>query len=98
MDAETFKVKTGRQPENDDLERVTCDKAGTLGHMQCGWCLQCDLPVYECGHTLSQLVERFMRLHELLHMLHQARIVPVQMVEIDPDDTRGLCVPEDPTS
>jgi len=43
-----FKEYTGREPENDDLERCNCKKAGLLGHQQCGWCKVRNIPVYEC--------------------------------------------------
>ncbi len=34
---ETFLAATGREPENDDLERCNCKEAGKLGHYSCGW-------------------------------------------------------------
>lgn len=43
-----FKEATGRNPENDDLERVNCPDAGKIGHRSCGWCKNCNLPVFEC--------------------------------------------------
>lgn len=39
-----FKASTGLLPEQDDLERCNCDKAGQLGHFQCGWDKERDLP------------------------------------------------------
>lgn len=51
MTASEFEAMTGRPSENDDLERVNCQHAGTLGHYSCGWCWHCAKPVYECGHT-----------------------------------------------
>ena len=51
-----FKRKTGRAPENDDLERCNCKEYGT-GHWGCGWCKECDLPVFQCGHWLNRAQE-----------------------------------------
>ena len=34
--------------EQDNVERITCPKAGTSGHMCCGYCPQCGAPGY-CG-------------------------------------------------
>lgn len=39
-----FKKATGFLPEQDDLERCNCDKAGQLGHFMCGWDKARDLP------------------------------------------------------
>lgn len=39
-----FKAATGMAPEQDDLERCNCDKAGKLGHFMCGWDAKRDLP------------------------------------------------------
>ena len=49
MDDEEFKKRTGRAPEQDDLERVNCPKAGKIMHSACGWCEQHDKPRFECG-------------------------------------------------
>lgn len=35
--AEYFKHATGREPQQDDLERSNCKLAGQIGHAQCGW-------------------------------------------------------------
>lgn len=48
--AEIFKNATGRDPENDDLERVNCSRRGP-GHFSCGWCNQCNSPMFECRGT-----------------------------------------------
>jgi len=42
--AEQFEEAVGRPPENDDLERCNCVRAGALGHMQCGWDKISNLP------------------------------------------------------
>jgi len=50
MNAKEFTEKVGRPPEQDDLERVNCEKAGERGHRNCGWCRACDTPRFMCGH------------------------------------------------
>lgn len=50
--AAAFTQSVGNVPEQDDLERVNCDAAGTPGHYACGWCLECDKPRFVCGHIL----------------------------------------------
>lgn len=50
-----FYLLTGRKPEQDDLERVNCDKAGQIGHFSCGWCKIHWCPVFECQSSLCQL-------------------------------------------
>ena len=48
--AELFKQYVGREPEEDDLERCNCEKAGqTMGHSMCGWNSKVNLPVYMVG-------------------------------------------------
>lgn len=42
-----FRAATGRAPEDDDLERSNCLKAGELGHWCCGWDHELDLPVFQ---------------------------------------------------
>jgi len=44
--AELFKQYVGREPEEDDLERCNCEKAGQAGHMMCGWNSKANLPIY----------------------------------------------------
>ena len=46
---EYFTDCVGREPELDDLERCNCDKVGEPGHETCGWCENCDLPLFICG-------------------------------------------------
>lgn len=41
-------------PLQDDLERSNCPLAGQLGHSQCGWDTEFDLPVFLVGHTPQQ--------------------------------------------
>lgn len=45
-----FVGRVGSLPINDDLERCNCKEAGRIGHFFCGWCKNCDLPVFICGH------------------------------------------------
>lgn len=47
--SEHFRKATGRDPINDQLERVNCEKAGKFGHSMCGWCQQHDVPITWCG-------------------------------------------------
>lgn len=44
--AEVFKLATGDDPVQDDLERCNCAKAGELGHSQCGWNYARNLPMF----------------------------------------------------
>jgi hypothetical protein len=58
MTAKQFEQITGRPPEQDDLERVNCPQAGSIGHEHCGTCPVCNLPRFMCG-GLSHEPERF---------------------------------------
>ena len=49
MNSKEFMLLTGRLPENDDLERVNCNEAGSDGHIMCGTCEAHNMPVWE-GH------------------------------------------------
>jgi len=49
--AKQFEEAVGRPPENDDLERCNCVKAGTLEHMCCGWDEISDLPWFMAPAT-----------------------------------------------
>ena len=55
ISAEYFEEKTGIEPIHDDLERCNCQKAGTIGHMACGWCVKCEMPVFMCSHFFPTL-------------------------------------------
>jgi hypothetical protein len=44
--AEQFKEYVGREPEDDDLERCNCVRAGQFGHTMCGWNSKANLPVF----------------------------------------------------
>ena len=45
--AKYFKEATGREPEQDDLERSNCNKAGHPFHSCCGWDWELNLPKFE---------------------------------------------------
>lgn len=44
-----FFEATGYLPEQDDLERSNCKKAGETVHLCCGWCEKHDKPRFMCG-------------------------------------------------
>lgn len=37
---------TGELPQDDDLERSNCPKAGQVGHEMCGWNYAANLPCF----------------------------------------------------
>ena len=47
--AEMFEKATGQEPVQDDLARVNCERAGEIGHMDCGWCTFHNKPHFMCG-------------------------------------------------
>lgn len=47
-----FKRATGREAEDDDLERTNCEKQGEFGHYSCGWCRGHLKPRFVCGCIL----------------------------------------------
>ncbi len=49
MDEAEYERRFGSKPEQDDLLRVNCDRAGTLGHSLCGVCEEHKKPRFECG-------------------------------------------------
>jgi hypothetical protein len=53
--AAMFKATTGREPQDDDLERVNCPTVGKPGHSQCGWCPVHQGPRYGCGCLVATL-------------------------------------------
>jgi hypothetical protein len=53
--AEAFLTATGREPENDDLERANCPLAGESGHYYCGWDRAQNRPAYETGCNVPAL-------------------------------------------
>lgn len=46
-----FAAAVGSEPTHDDMERVNCRVAGTIGHSHCGWCWKCNKPRFICGHA-----------------------------------------------
>jgi len=54
-----FIKATGKVPENDDLERCNCPKAGQLGHWQCGWNLKENLPMFMSTKGYEKAESRF---------------------------------------
>lgn len=47
-----FYQATGREPQQDDMERSNCDRPGFPGHAFCGWCQEHNKPRFECGCAL----------------------------------------------
>lgn len=50
---EQFIAATGREPQDDDLERVNCEHAGKLGHWCCGWNQELNKPQFDVGPIKS---------------------------------------------
>ena len=42
--AEYYEQATGSIPVNDDVVRANCSRAGTDGHVSCGWCTKNNVP------------------------------------------------------
>ena len=49
INREQFISATGREPEQDDLERVNCKQAGDVGHWCCGWNVEHNRPQADIG-------------------------------------------------
>jgi hypothetical protein len=49
LTTEEFTQRFGFEPEHDDLDRVNCKDAGSLGHMCCGVCSTHNKPRFICG-------------------------------------------------
>jgi hypothetical protein len=47
---EQFVMATGREPQQDDMERVNCKDTGKPGHHFCGWCPIHGTPRWLCHH------------------------------------------------
>ena len=57
-----FAQATGFNPEDDDMERVNCDRVGTKGHISCGWCDKHAKPRFLCHCIdLSRVTDADMR-------------------------------------
>lgn len=46
--AEEYHQATGKEAEQDDLERCNCPEIGTVGHQSCGWNEAKQLPNWMC--------------------------------------------------
>jgi hypothetical protein len=57
MTAKQFEQVTGYKPIQDDLIRVTCLEAGTMGHDHCGWCEAHWKPRFMCGCLASKQLQ-----------------------------------------
>lgn len=55
MTKEEFMAVTGFEPEQDDLERANCPKAGQLGHKACGVC-EHGMPTWTCKDCFPKAV------------------------------------------
>lgn len=53
MTEEEFIKIVGKEPYQDDLERVNCPEAGKLGHTCCGICKH-GKPKFLCHECLTQ--------------------------------------------
>ncbi len=49
-----FQRSTGNLPQQDDLERCNCPKAGQSGHDSCGWCEVHNGPMFTCLCSLRK--------------------------------------------
>lgn len=58
--ADQFLRHVGRLPEDDDLDRCNCDKAGQVGHHSCGICEHYK-PVFECHECFPKCRESVKR-------------------------------------
>jgi hypothetical protein len=54
----------GREPENDDLERANCPRAGEPGHFECGWDHEVDEPRFNPNSLKRMSVRRARAEHE----------------------------------
>jgi hypothetical protein len=48
IDAAEFRRRTGHEPQQDELERANCPKAGQDMHWLCGLCAHCGRPRFLC--------------------------------------------------
>jgi len=53
-----FKLATGRDDTEDDLERVNCPNAGEIGHHNCGWNYKYNCPAFERTTTSEDRTPR----------------------------------------
>lgn len=57
--AKKFKAATGVAPEQDDLERCNCKRAGEPAHSMCGWDDVRDLPFFWPKISMERMKEVF---------------------------------------
>jgi hypothetical protein len=58
ISAEQYEAAVGHAPEQDDLDRSNCDKAGQIGHSQCGWDHKRNLPEFiAVAHRLKETLD-----------------------------------------
>lgn len=73
MNAQEFLEVVGYEPEQDDLERANCEKAGEVGHTSCGICPVCGKPNFVClGHELATLRAQNEAQAEVIEKLREA--------------------------
>lgn len=61
---EDFIKYVGREPEDGDLERANCDKAGKdIGHCNCGVCVHMK-PVFACSECFRCSCEQMSKPYE----------------------------------
>jgi hypothetical protein len=53
--SQEFRKATGRDPAQDDLERCNCKYAGKLGHSDCGWNKEHNLPNFMANYLNVKL-------------------------------------------
>lgn len=56
MTAVEYFRRWGVWPELDDLARVSCEQAGSVGHFHCGVCPEHDKPRFMCGCVCASSV------------------------------------------
>lgn len=56
---EQFVAATGREPQDDDLERANCPMWGHIAHSCCGWNEEKNLPQADVGPRYRPWAEVF---------------------------------------
>jgi hypothetical protein len=58
ISAERYEAAVGHAPQDDDLDRANCSMAGQVGHTQCGWDDERDLPEFiAVAHRLKEDID-----------------------------------------
>ena len=55
---EYFKEAVGSAPEQDDLDRCNCERAGKVGHFDCGWNTAHNKPNFMVPHRQQEHRQR----------------------------------------